>query len=132
MGRSHVYKVTCRTEKAVTASIFKKDNSKFRLNQNKKDNPELIQEVFRGKIKKATLLLKSHGPGKVQWVRHDRTLPGHIFLVQFLCSVSTPGHGRPLKLGGGWLHTRVLVSIPSSHVTEHSLQPVHKLQTPFT
>lgn len=59
-------------------------------------------------------------------------LPGHIISVHGLYWMSSPGQETPPWLGGGWSHVRVLVLLPSSHVTEHALHSTHRAQAPFT
>ena len=62
----------------------------------------------------------------------ESSLLGHMGSSHGLYCISSSGHGVPPLLGGGWLHSRVLVRVPFSHVTEQSPQPLHKLHPPRT
>lgn len=57
------------------------------------------------------------------------TVPGHLLGLHASVSSGDPGHDNPPL---AWpTHTRVLVLVPSPHVTEHSNQVFQSAQAPF-
>lgn len=64
--------------------------------------------------------------------RRGRWLPGHGWSLHCCSSTPGPAHGAPLSLGGGSLHSLILLFIPPSQVELHSDHPSHGPQLPST
>ena len=89
-------------------------SNKFISFMNNNKNIQYFKETMKAKFERESSLL------------------GHMGGSHGLYCISSSGHGVPPLLGGGWLHSRVLVRVPFSHVTEQSPQPLHKLHPPRT